>query len=385
MSLKIHNALFALTFPGTILYYVAVSMHLIPPIGPGYFGLMCALSLMVLTPIYIAGVLKTGKLPTTDFTLFSFLLFFGLVVFWHGIQSSDSFLMTWHLVSIAQSLSVFFLCKRALESSDRISPTISIGWMLASICILTVTVDGRFSLRETTDDVGTIPSYQTFALCYMLTSMFIAKTIKNRNIRYALHVITLACLFINSARSEFAGYIFFFGILEFLSYKNKSTPIILASIIIGISFTAIVTGAVQLPESRITALADLNQDNSSNERDRMARAGIDKIIESPVFGAYGQYEEGGYIHNIMSVWQETGIFGALFFIAMIGVPTAKLSYQIIGGRSNHSTHVAISILLTTILLLVAGKYFTYLLVPAALAAYSCLNKNRYPLASDNKI
>lgn len=383
MALNIPNAFFALTFPGTILYYVAISMHLIPPIGPGYFGLMCALSLMFLTPIYIAGALKTGTIPTTDFTFFSFLLFFGLVVFWHGIQSSDRFLMTWHLVSIAQSLSVFFLCKRALESSDRISPTISIGWILASICILTVTVDGRFSLRETTDDVGTIPSYQTFALCYMLTSMFIATTIKNRKFRYVLHVVALACLYINSARSEFAGYIFFIGILEFLSYKNKSTPLILASIIIGLSFTAIVTGIVELPESRITALADLNQDNSSNERDRMAREGIEKILDSPIFGAYGQYEEGGYIHNIMSVWQETGILGALFFFAMLLIPASKLAYQIIDGRSNHRTNVAISILLTAILLLVAGKYFTYLLVPAALAFYSSATREKLSAQLDS--
>jgi O-antigen ligase len=161
--------------------------------------------------------------------------------------------------------------------------------------------------------------------------------------------------------------------------------VILATILLGLSFTAIITGVVELPESRITALADLKQDNSSNERDRMARDGMEKIFESPLTGAYGEYEEGGYIHNIMSVWQETGFLGALFFLFMLGVPVAKLISAIIAEQSSHKDNVAISILLTAILLLIAGKYFTYLLVPAALAAYSCLNKNRYPLASDNKI
>ncbi len=385
MALNIPNALFALTFPGTILYYVAISMHVIPPIGAGYFGLMCVMSLLFLTPAYMAEALKTGKIPKTDFTFFAFILLFSVVVLWHGLQSSDKTLMTWHLVSIAQSLSVFLLCKPAFASSDKVSPVISIAWLLATISILTITIDGRFSLRETADDVGSIPSYQTFALCYMVTSIFMANTINHRKIRYAIHAVALVCLYLNSARSEFAGYIFFIGILEFLSYKNKSTPVILATIILGLSFTAIITGVVELPESRITALADLKQDNSSNERDRMARDGMEKIFESPLTGAYGEYEEGGYIHNIMSVWQETGFLGALFFLFMLGVPVAKLISAIIAEQSSHKDNVAISILLTAILLLIAGKYFTYLLVPAALAAYSCLNKNRYPLASDNKI
>ncbi|SFW63557.1 hypothetical protein SAMN03159439_03241 [Pseudomonas sp. NFACC04-2] len=370
MAIRISTMLFAITFPGTILYYVAVSKHLIPPISSGYFGLMCIVSLLLALPSYAYDALKTGRLQITDLSFFLFLLFFAMIVFWHGAQSSDKSLMSWHLVSIAQSVAVFLLCKRAFTNSDKISSVIAIGWLLASLCIMTVTVDGRFSLRETADDVGAIPSYQTFALCYMITSVFLAKTIDSRKLRYIVHSVSLICLYLNSARSEFAGYLFFLGVLEFLSYRNKSTPIIVASIVITISFVAIVTGSVKLPESRITALANLNSDNSSNERDRMAREGLDKIFNSPIIGAYGQYEEGGYIHNIMSVWQETGILGAIFFISILSAPTAMSIAKVLKRRSYHDTHVALSLLLTAILLLVAGKYFTYLLVPAALAVYS---------------
>lgn len=376
MAIQLPTALFALTFPGTILYYAAISTHVMPPIGTGFFGLMCAVSLLFLAPTYITKILRNGKIPTIDFSFIMFLVFFLTIVLWHGLHAPDKTVMTWHIVSIAQSMSVFLLCKSTLESSKQISPTIFTGWLLATICILTVTVDGRFSLREISDDAGTIPSYQTFALCYMLTSVVIANTITGRNSRYALHGVTIACLYTISARSEFVGYIFFIATLEFLSFKKKSTPIILASIVIGLSLIAIVAGMIELPESRITALADLEQDNSSNERDRIAREGMNKIFESPIFGAYGQYEEGRYIHNIMSAWQETGIIGMLFFFAMLGVPTAKLVSKIIRGGTSHNTNLAMSILLTTILLLVAGKYFTYLLVPAALAAYSAASKEK---------
>lgn len=370
MAIRISNILFSLTFPGTILYYVAISQHILPPINSGFFGLMCSLSLLTILPLYIVKTFRAGRIQSIDFAFFLFLSVFATIVVWHGAQAPEKSLMTWHLVSIAQSIAVFILCKETFSDKESNSWIITLSWIAASACIFIFSKDGRFALREISDEAGIIPSYQTFALCYMVTTVFIAIKAKLRLLRHTVHIIALACLYINSARSEFAGYIFFAALLEFLNYKNKSTPIILAFTILSLVLVAITTDAVKLPESRITALADLQNDNSSNERDRMSKEGIEKIFESPMSGAYGQYEEGGYIHNIMSVWQETGLLGALFFIALITIPALRGIADVISGKSDYRSAAGLSLILTTILLLVAGKYFTYLLVPTALALCS---------------
>ncbi|UQB76813.1 O-antigen ligase domain-containing protein [Pseudomonas shirazica] len=370
MVIRISNVLFSLTFPGTILYYVAISQHIFPPMNLGFFGLMCTLSLLTILPLYIITTFSAGKIQPIDLAFFLFLGAFALIAVWHGAHTSDKSLMIWHLVSIAQSVAVFILCKKIFSNKENHSWIITASWVAASACILIFSKDGRLALREISNDVGTIPSYQTFAFCYMVTTIFVASKVNSRALRQTVHIAALTCLYVNSARSEFAGYLFFAALLEFLSYKSKSTPIILTLIMMSFAILAVTTEAVKLPESRITALADLQNDNSNNERDRISREGIEKIFENPIFGAYGQYEEGEYIHNIMSVWQETGLFGALFFIFLIITPALTGIANVFSEKSDHLSIVGLSLILTTILLLIAGKYFTYLLVPTALALCS---------------
>jgi hypothetical protein len=367
--LMISQWFFALLFPGTILYYVAVTSHVIPPLVGGYFGAICALTLLILFPLSVWDVLRRREVALVEFSYMLFLLFFTAIVIWNGVFGGSS-VMAWHLVSVLQSLAVFVLCKRVFSYSVEGSRVIFLCWLAASICILTFTVDGRFMLRGMADDVGQIPSYQTFALCYFIATVFIVRSAENRQLRMGVHVVALACLYINSARSEFAGYIFFALLLEFLSYRRKSTPIIVGAIVIGLSSAMLAAGAITIPESRVATLINLQEDNSNNERDRMAREGMEKIFNSPLVGAYGEYEEGGYIHNIMSVWQETGIVGGVFFTLLIFLPLIQGCVNYIFGGSTHHSNIAVSLLATSILLLIVGKYFTYLMLPAALAIYA---------------
>lgn len=361
--------LFALLFPGTILYYVAVTSHVMPPLVSGYFGAICVLSLLILFPLSVWNVLRGGRVERVAFSYMLFLLFFTAIVIWNGLFG-DSSVMTWHLVSVLQSLTVFMLCKRVFSYSVGTSRIILLCWLAASICMLTFTVDGRFMLRAMADDVGQIPSYQTFALCYFIATVFIVGSVTNRQLRMGVHVVALACLYINSARSEFAGYVFFALLLEFLSYRKKLTPVIIGAVVIGLLSVMLATGGVVIPESRIATLVNLEEDNSNSERDRMAREGMEKIFNSPIVGAYGEYEEGGYIHNVMSVWQETGVVGGLFFTLLAFLPLIQGCVNYIFGSSTHHSNIAISLLATSILLLIVGKYFTYLMLPAALAIYA---------------
>ncbi|HCE6792203.1 TPA: O-antigen ligase domain-containing protein [Pseudomonas aeruginosa] len=365
---------FLLLFPGTILYYVATTNGLIPALITGYFGKMSAAALALLAPIYLWVTLRTGRIAVIDLAYFSFLLFFLCVVIFNKGNSEDNYIFTWHIVSIAQCAAVFLICKGIFRVNCLPGIALKTLWIASSACILIFTVDGRFSLRELPSDVDKIPGYQTFALCYLLLSVIFIAGVRSLPTRCIAHAVAIACLYINGARSEFVAYVLFAATYEFLSSKNKGLPIFALIIVTAGSVAAISSGIVEIPDSRVANLLDLQHDNSSNERSRIASEGLNKIMESPILGNYGKYEKGEYIHNILSAWNDLGLFGFLFILIISIGPAAKLGINIALGRAQTNREIsAFSILAVTIVLLLVGKYFTYLLLPAALGLYSSSN------------
>lgn len=361
---------FILLFPGTIIYYVAITSGAFPPLSSGYFGIVSAGSLALLTPIYAWNTIKHGKINSAELLYLCFLLFFSSVVLINRSSSNDSDTFTWHMISIAQSLSVFLICKGAARTESRPGMVLIASWALVSACMMYFTVGGRFSLREMSDQ-GQIPSYQTFALCYFLLSFMMISGIKHIGLRIVVNLVAITCLYINGARSEFVGYIIFSSFFEFLISKNKGIPLISAIIILTSATIVASSGIIELPESRITNLIDLQNDNSSNERDRIASEGLNKILNSPILGDYGNYEKGEYIHNILSAWLDLGIAGIILLIITLAIPTSNLILSIsVGPRQNQETLAVFSMLISSILLLLVGKYFTYLMIPAAIGFYS---------------
>ena len=156
-----------------------------------------------------------------------------------------------------------------------------------------------------------------------------------------------------------------------MSSRNKGLPILSLIIIAVGSVATISSGLVEIPDSRVANLLDLQHDSSSNERSRIASEGLNKIMESPILGSYGKYEKGEYIHNILSAWYDLGLFGFLFILIISIAPALELGINIALGRAQTNREIsAFSILAVTIVLLLVGKYFTYLLLPAALGLYS---------------
>ncbi|HCF3280595.1 O-antigen ligase domain-containing protein [Pseudomonas aeruginosa] len=364
--------LFLLLFPGTILYYVATTNGLIPALITGYFGKTSTAALAILAPLYLWTTLRTGRIAVIDLTYFGFLLFFLCIVIFN--KEEESYIFTWHMVSIAQCAAVFLICKGAFRVNRLPGLALKTAWIASSACILIFTVDGRFSLRELPSDVDKIPGYQTFALCYLLLSVVLVTGVRSLPTRCIAHAVAIACLYINGARSEFVAYALFAATYEFLSSKNKGLPILALIIVAAGSVATISSGIVEIPDSRVANLLDLQHDNSSNERSRIASEGLNKIMESPILGSYGKYEKGEYIHNILSAWNDLGLFGFLFILIISIGPAAKLGINIALGRAQTNREIsAFSILAVTIVLLLVGKYFTYLLLPAALGLYSSSN------------
>ncbi|TYO83315.1 O-antigen ligase domain-containing protein [Pseudomonas sp. CK-NBRI-02] len=368
-TLNAQYLLFLLLFPGTILYYVAITSGVFPPLPAGYFGIVSAGALAMLFPMYAWAHIKTLRINATDLSYMLFLLYFLLIATINR-SSSDDYMFAWHLTAIAQSISVFLICKGVAGTYSRPRILLLFSWIIVSACMMYYTVGGRFSLREMSD-LNHIPSYQTFALCYFLLSFLIVYQTSKRWVRLPIILVSFACLYINGARSEFLGFVLFAAIFELLLSKNKAIPFIAAISIAMLSILVASSGIVELPESRITNLIDLQNDNSSRERERIASEGVERIMENPIFGDYGNYEKGEYIHNILSAWHDLGLAGFLFVIAIVGAPTLKLLIMISSGQRLSKQSLAIfALLVCSALLLFAGKYFTYLMIPAALGFYS---------------
>ncbi|MBA1195674.1 O-antigen ligase domain-containing protein [Pseudomonas plecoglossicida] len=363
--------LFILICPGTILYYVAITSSLIPPIAGGYFGTSTAAALAILAPAYFYIRLKIWRIHKTDIYYFSFLLFFALIAFANWVYSSDTAIFTWHLTAIAQCASIFLVCKGVAEASNLPGKLMTLFWVATSICMMSITVGGRFSLREISPDLAEIPSYQTFAMCYFLISFIMVIGTKSTTLRAIINVIAIICLYMNGARSEFVAYILFVCMYEFLSSSSKAMPVLAFLVSLVAAILIFNSGIIELPDSRIASLIDLQNDNSNNERNKISAQGLERIYKNPVMGDYGNYPKGEYMHNILSVWHDLGIAGLIFLTMLIISPMIRLlSASASGVRQNSLVYASFAILVSAATLLLVGKYFTYLMIPAALGFYS---------------
>lgn len=363
--------LFIFICPGTILYYVAITSQIIPPVTGGYFGSSTAVALIVLIPTYLLTLLRTGQTQKTDIYYFGFLLYFASVALINLAHSSESATFTWHMIAIAQCVSIFLVCKGVIRAQKLPGKLLTLSWVVTSICMMSITVGGRFSLREISPNLAEIPSYQTFALCYFLLSFVMIVGTKSVAVRTVINVIAIICLYMNGARSEFVAYILFAAIYEFLCSRTKSLPVLAATVVVMSAIAIINSGAVELPESRIISLIDLENDKSSNERNKISSQGMERIFNSPLLGDYGNYPKGEYIHNILSVWHDLGLAGLVFMVLLILSPMIRLATAIISGvRQDRLVYASLAILLSATVLLIVGKYFTYLMIPAALGFYS---------------
>jgi hypothetical protein len=199
-------------------------------------------------------------------------------------------------------------------------------------------------------------------------------SVKSTLTRLALFVLCVATLWLHGARSEFAAVFFVMAVLEFVHSRRRGL-VTVVTLFVGttlfIGLDAIIAG---LPENRMVQLFDLSENTSWQSRNVLLEQALKTIAESPILGDYGSYAvEGGagdYAHNILSAWVDLGLPGFVYLCLILVIPSFALGTLAFGQHRESQYLIALALTLSSFLLLIVAKDFTYLPIAAALGAYA---------------
>lgn len=360
-------------FPGTFFYQSLVGLGYIPAFAGGYFGIASFVIFCVLAIRFFYSTLVLARLQLFDALYFGFLLYFACIVLFNAFVVGKEIYLEWHLASIIQCAAVYLIFKGIGKDSapTRILSWLSIGAMTAFIFVMSE--NGVFSIAAISESKEGVSSYQGFALNYMLTALVALVSTKSRLVRIFAHPIFALALYMNGARSEFVAFVMFAVLFEVCNSSFKVMSAFVAVSVLSVVGSLLYFGVIMLPENRVTTLLNLSENNSAQVRVKLSEAGFSKIIESPVLGDYGNYDKGYYIHNILSAWLDLGFVGFLYFVLLIFIPLIFMAFKVaVKKKSDAKNAFMFASLFSCFVLLVAGKYFTYLMMPAVLGYYSAV-------------
>ncbi|WP_434563090.1 O-antigen ligase domain-containing protein [Pseudomonas sp. R1-6] len=366
-------ALFAMLalFPGSFFYQLSVGLGLIPAFAGGYFGLACASIFVLLGVRYGFRTLGKLKVQPFDTAYLGFLLYFAGVAALNSLTKHDDEHLTWHLTAVIQCATVYLIFKGMTGRSKAARRFIWLAVSGMTACIFYFMENGVFSIRAISGNTENISSYQGFALYYLICSIIAIKNIQTRTLRIISYPAVTYALYVNGARSEFVALLIFIVTFEICRSNFKSLSATSAMILLLAISATLYSGAVNLPENRVTRLLNLSEDNSSLVRNQISEQGFSRILDNPLLGDYGSYEKGYYIHNILSVWLDLGLLGFIYFLMLILIPLVLIGGKItLKGKSDAEHAFIFSSLVACLVLLIFGKYFTYLMLPAVLGYYS---------------
>lgn len=374
---RLSALLMLVLFCGTFFYHTALGLGHIPPFLGGYATLVGGAVSVPLTLIIISEIVRTGRIHLIDAAFISFIIMFSAIVGYHFLIGEHLDNVRDHSLQIVNITACYLIFRRIRISSEDFKYTIIIATLLMSATIIGLSNGGRFYIKETAANPEIVANYQVFAIAYMcplIVSIAKIHTLKYRAIMFAIGFI---CLYVNSSRSEFVQFALFYVAFEMCRSKYRSISPMATAALGAMAIAALLTFNADSANNRIANLLNLSEDKSSNVRDELTASGLEKTLDNPVFGDYGNYEKGYYIHNILSAWQDLGIFGFLIFCGLLFIPLLSLSISVFAhGDRTRRTAAAFAFLSSTIVVLVFGKFFTYQLVGAAVGLYAAVRREQ---------
>lgn len=368
---------FLFLFPGSFFYHAAVGLDYIPPFLKGYIsivGLVGSLSLMAFKAL---GFIRGDAIGKNHIWFFIFIITYMLVSFYNfsiGVHSCNAKLN----LLLALNLLVCYLVFSNIDSVGKdFKHLVVMAGVAMSAIIFFFSENGVFDVSSQSPNVPFVANYQTFALAYLPVMIVAIAKSTNMLLRYALFLVAVYSLYLNGARSEFLAMLIFFPVFE-VSISNKRIVEVLRVTVFTVAAVASIFIVIpQGVENRTSRLVNLSEDNSSNVRSDIFQEGMDKISKSPLLGDYGNYEQGLYIHNLFSAWQELGFFGFLYFCLMMAIPLFVFSRGVLKRRNtSKETALCLGMLVATSILLVFAKYFAYPLVAITLGMISRVDRNK---------
>lgn len=374
---KVSALLMLVLFCGTFFYHTALGIGLIPPYLGGYVTIASAAVSIPMFAFMANSLVRTGKLKIIDLLFFLFILGFSLISVYHYLIGEHLENVRDHALQITNMIACYLIF-RCIDISDRSMKKLIIASTIAmSAVIVALSSGGRFYLKDSAPNPEIVANYQTFAIAYLCPLIVAISKIEKFKFRAILFTIGCICLYMNSSRSEFVQLIIFYIAFETCRSKYRIVSPIITASLGAIAIAGLIALDSGASGNRISNLLNLSEDKSSTVRNELTESGLDKILDSPFVGDYGNYEKGHYIHNILSAWQDLGILGFILYLVMFIIPITHLIIcTIIKQDRSRDFAAALSIMSSTLILLIFAKFFTYQLVGVSLGVYTSVIANR---------
>lgn len=305
---------FLIFFIGTVLYQILVFELIIPPFLGGYvtFGIVIGGLFAFVYSIKKIRVLSQEQMKfLTLLVLFLLVSAFSVIISDKGGKQLEYLAM---LVRFAGVLGISYVTVRFVERV-LIRKIVLIFFVILSI-YLSYNING--SLRGT---VVLLQSGQDFEVLYQLISLMISCCLilslgKKWQDNIFLYIISLYLIYLFGARTELIATILVIFSYQFV-LSSKSRMFFFSCFFIFILclllFFQIIDAYLYFPEF-------LLKDGSFIERQDILNHNLNILFMDSyafLFGSYGNYEEGKYIHNILSIWFDFGILGMAVFLLLI--------------------------------------------------------------------
>jgi hypothetical protein len=368
------NSAFFLLFPGFFYYHTLLGTGTTGAFLGGYFSPVSLVYVLPLAVVYYRRMRRDPRrLSSIDMHYGLFNAYFIGVVLVNAAAGASLAIVAHHLAGILFMVNTFFLF--ALIDFDgpqfRLMGLVSLAAM--SAIVFTFSVNGVFFLGALgiAKDADSLATYQGFSRSYLMTILPVVAHTRSLPLRLILYAGGAATLFVNTARSEFAGLLFAIPIVEFYYSRHKLVFVgvaVLAALLVSAHMDEIIAA---LPDNRVLELLDLSQSTSANKRHHLTLYAKQTIAAHPLLGDYASYTLGYYSHNVLSAWVDLGLFGFVYLLAITALPAVPMFFkEYFAGRRRPEFIHGFALACVTVLLLISSHYFTDMLVGATLGAYA---------------
>jgi hypothetical protein len=368
------NSAFFLLFPGFFYYHTLLGTGTTGAFLGGYFSPISLLYMLPLALVYYRRMRRDPcRLSSIDLHYALFNAYFVAVVVVNAAAGATPAIVAHHLAGILFMVNTYFLFV-LIDFEHRQFRLMALASLAAmSAIVFTFSVNGVFFLGALgiAKDADSLATYQGFSRSYLMTILPVLAYSRSLPLRLILYASGAATLFVNTARSEFAGLLFAIPIIEFYYSRHKLVFVgvaVLAALLVTAHMDEIVAS---LPDNRVLELLDLSQSTSANKRHHLTLYAKQTIAAHPLLGDYASYTLGYYSHNVLSAWVDLGLFGFVYLLAITAVPAVPMFFKeyFAGLRRPEFIH-GFALACVTVLLLISSHYFTDMLIGATLGAYS---------------
>ena len=359
---KVSEIAFFLTVPLFLIYQYLISLKSIPPFFGGYLGIVYPLVFSMVFFAYLLFELpnktKFKKLNLLVLSLFSYMVF----VFIHGYAyGASTEIVKGHIAGVIYS-ALFFIVFSRLNVNGRFFKKA----LFFSFITIVLMFFYSFDLKKMA--VSYLNEDYYFSYQYMAVSVFIIASLvifhtKFIYLRFLIFIISLAVLFFNGARTEFAYFCAFYFLYEVsISYKTLNLYAGVFVVIL-LALYLLFYSDVTFTNNRVLNLLENGVfSGSGGERLRMFKDALVVIERSPLFGSYAAYQPGEYAHSIISLWSDFGIASFFLFLFILGARTFIDLKNYFNGSNNNYSNFIFALSLPMLPILIFAKNHDFLLL-----------------------